>query len=198
MKKLIQQKEVTEIAINVLCDLTKQHCSICEWEQEFSNDPLLFDPVFAKCYIAEKKSWLINKQSMYAKCKLQFGEHLIEQNTQNTANLNNAANDSLQNLITNQFFDEATSKDLLHIQKLINDKRSASDISINAQKDSENLINTQSTDIFLISESLREPLLNVASKLLGRQHLNFEQLTTSEQNLWNSFQKSDYRKRYNL
>jgi hypothetical protein len=47
MKKFMQQKEATEMAINVLCDLTKQHCSMCEWEQECSDNPLLFDPVFA-------------------------------------------------------------------------------------------------------------------------------------------------------
>jgi len=35
MKKFMQQKEVIEMAISVLCDLTKQHCSMCEWEQEF-------------------------------------------------------------------------------------------------------------------------------------------------------------------
>jgi hypothetical protein len=63
MKKLLQQKEATDMAISVLCDLSKTHCSICKWEQEFSDNPLLFDPVFAKCYIAERKSWLINKQS---------------------------------------------------------------------------------------------------------------------------------------
>jgi hypothetical protein len=38
---------------------------------------------------------------------------------------------------------------------------------------------------------LREPLLNIANKLLGRQHLNFEQLTPPEQQLWNKFKKSD-------
>jgi hypothetical protein len=95
MKKLLLQKEATEMTINVLCDLSKKHCSMCEWEQEFSNNPLLFDPVFVKCYIAERKSWLINKQSMCARCKLQFGEHLIEQNPQNAANLISAAGDSL-------------------------------------------------------------------------------------------------------
>ncbi len=42
---------------------------------------------------------------------------------------------------------------------------------------------------FFIIESLREPLLNVANKLLGRQHLNFEQLTPPEQQLWNKLQK---------
>ncbi len=33
MKKLMQQKEATEMAINVLCDLTKQQCSMCEWKK---------------------------------------------------------------------------------------------------------------------------------------------------------------------
>jgi hypothetical protein len=55
----------------------------------------------------------------------------------------------------------------------------------------ENLINAQQNDIFLINKSLRKPLLNVANKLLGRQHLNFEQLTTSEQELWTKFKTSD-------
>jgi hypothetical protein len=53
MKRLMQQKEATEMAINVLCDLSKKHCSMCEWEQEFSDNLLLFDPVFARHYIAE-------------------------------------------------------------------------------------------------------------------------------------------------
>ncbi|MFN9941128.1 MAG: hypothetical protein ACK56I_16785, partial [bacterium] len=117
MKKLLQQREATELAINVLCDLSKKHCSICKWEQEFSDNPLLFDPVFAQCYIAERKSWLINKQSMCAKCKLQLGEHLIDHNMQNAANLISAASDSLQNLLSKQFFDEAMSKDLMKIQQ---------------------------------------------------------------------------------
>ncbi len=140
---------------------------MCEWEQEFSDNPLLFDPVFAKCYIAERKSWLINKQSMCSRCKLQFGEHLIEQNTQNAANSINATNDSLQNLISKQFFDEATFKDLLQVLNLIKDARKASENLINAQTnseklisartDNENLINVQSDEIFLINESLRKP-----------------------------------------
>jgi len=138
---------------------------------------------------------------MCARCKLQFGKHLIEQNAQNAANLIRAAEESLQNFITKQFFDEATSKDLLQIQKLISDTSNASDNLFNTQsnsenlismhKNSENLINTQSNDIFLISESLPKPLLNVENKLLGRQHLNFEQITPSEQNLWTKFETSD-------
>ena len=38
---------------------------------------------------------------------------------------------------------------------------------------------------------MRDPLLNIANKLLDRQHLNFEQLTPTEQELWNKFEKSD-------
>jgi hypothetical protein len=134
---------------------------------------------------------------MCARCKLQFGEHLIEQNTQNATNLISTASDSLQNLITKQFFDEATSKYLLHIQNLIKEARLASDTPsnsenlISAPKDTEHLINAQQNDVFLINEGLREPLLNVANKLLGRQHLNFDQLTASEQELWTKFKTSD-------
>jgi hypothetical protein len=190
MKKLLQQKEATEMAISVLCDLSKKHCSMCEWEQEFSDNPLLFDPVFAKRY-CRTNNWLINKQSMCARCKLQFGEHLIKQNAQNAANSINSANDLLQNLISKQFFDEATSKDLLQVQKLIKDSREASANLINAQPNIENLINEQSDEIFLINESLRKPLLNVANKLLGRQCLSFEQLTPSEKDLWTKFETVD-------
>ena len=53
-----------------------------------------------------------------------------------------------------------------------------------------NLINA-SDDINLIEETLREPLLHIANKLLGRQNLNFDQLTPPEQKLWNLFEKSD-------
>jgi hypothetical protein len=57
-----------------------------EWEQECSDNPLLFNTNFARQYIAERKSWLINKQSMCAKCKLQLGEHLIDHQTANASN----------------------------------------------------------------------------------------------------------------
>jgi hypothetical protein len=33
--------------------------------------------------------------------------------------------------------------------------------------------------------------MHIANKLLGRQHLNFEQLTPPEQELWSLFEKSD-------
>jgi hypothetical protein len=188
MKKLMQQKDATELAISILCNLTKQNCSMCKWEQECSDNPLLFDPIFAKCYIHKRKNWLINKQSMCAKCKLQLGEHLINHSTQNAANTISISSASLQYLISQQFFDQATSKDLIKIQELISEACNASDTN-------DNLINVQteeqSDEIFLINESLREPLLNVANKLLGRQHLNFDQLTPAQQDLCNKFEKSD-------
>jgi hypothetical protein len=78
MRKLIEQQKATNLAISVLCDLSKKHCSMCEWEQECSDNPLLYDPIFARQYIKERQSWLINKQSICAKCKLQLGEHLLD------------------------------------------------------------------------------------------------------------------------
>ena len=161
---------------------------MCEWEQECSGNPLLFDPIFARHYIHKRKNCLINKQSMCSKCKLQLGKHLINHNAQNAANSISDSSDSLQFLISKQFFDEATSKDLIKIQEMISETRNHSDAN-------DNLINAQtkqqSDEIFLINESLRKPLLNVANKRLGRQRLNFEQLTPAEQELWNKFEKSD-------
>ena len=55
MKKLIEHKNAARLAINVLCDLSKKHCAMCEWEQECSYNPLLFDPNFARQYIKECK-----------------------------------------------------------------------------------------------------------------------------------------------
>jgi hypothetical protein len=46
-------------------------------------------------------------------------------------------------------------------------------------------------DIFFINEMLREPLLHIANKLLGRQRLNFDELTLPEQKLWSPFENSD-------
>jgi hypothetical protein len=70
LKKLIDHKYAMQLAINVLCDLSKKHCAMCEWEQECSDNPLLFNPNFARQYIKEHQSWFINKHSMCAKCKL--------------------------------------------------------------------------------------------------------------------------------
>ncbi len=48
----------------------------------------------------------------------------------------------------------------------------------------------QSDKIFLIDNGLFKPMLSIANKLFGRQHLNFDQLTSPEQQLWNLFEKS--------
>jgi hypothetical protein len=55
MKKLTQQKDATELAISVLCDLTKQYCSMCEWEQERSDNPLLFNPFLLDATLQKEK-----------------------------------------------------------------------------------------------------------------------------------------------
>jgi hypothetical protein len=97
MKKLMEQKHAAQLAINVLCDLTKKHCSMCKWEQDCSDNPLLLDPIFAHQFIKECQSWLINKQSMCAKCKLQLGEHLLNHQAQNSANKIDISNEAAIN-----------------------------------------------------------------------------------------------------
>jgi hypothetical protein len=51
---------------------------------------------------------------MCTKCKLQLGKHLTNHQVQTTANKtdisNDTSSDSLQNLITQKLFDEATSQ----------------------------------------------------------------------------------------
>jgi hypothetical protein len=42
-----------------------------------------------------------------------------------------------------------------------------------------------------IAESLREPLMKIAQKLLISDKTTFEQLTTTEQNLWTKFETAD-------
>jgi hypothetical protein len=61
-------------------------------------------------------------------------------------------------------------------EKLINAYPSSENLS-------ENLIDTVDNEIFLINESLPTPLLTIADKLLGRQNLSFEHLTSPEQEL---------------
>jgi hypothetical protein len=75
---------------------------------------------------------------MCAKCKLQLGKHLINHQAQPAANTIDASNDSLQFLISQQFFDEDTSQDLIKIQKLISD--TCSDEKANSEQ---TLINAQ-------------------------------------------------------
>jgi len=135
MKKLLEQQKATNLVISVLCVLTKTHCSTCEWEQECSDNPLLFNPDFACLFIKERKSWLINKQSMYAKCKLQLGEHLINHQNDNTANnIDISENQSLgkqchdfqsdaePNSIHSFPFQEFNSKELIELQNALREK----------------------------------------------------------------------------
>jgi transposase InsO family protein len=209
MKKLLEQQKATNLAISVLCDLSKKHCSMCEWEQECSDNPLLFDPIFARQYIKERKSWLINKQSICAKCKLQLGEHLLDNQAASssihhqchdfsTSDKIPAAKHDEINFTDNFPFQDLNSDELINKQKelrhaqnlinerlnLINEQREASVFNKNDEINSDG-------EIFLINETLRKPLMHIANKLLGRQRLSFEQLTTPEQNLWSLFEKSD-------
>jgi len=64
---------------------------------------------------------------------LKLGEHLINHNVQNAANLISDSSDSLQYFITQNFFDEATSKDLIEIQEMISEAHKTNDNLINAQ-----------------------------------------------------------------
>jgi hypothetical protein len=89
MKKRMDHKNAEQLAINILCDLSKQHCAMCEWGQECSVNPLLFNPIFARQYIKECKSWIIDKQSVCAKCKLQLGQHIVDNEAQNDAATSN-------------------------------------------------------------------------------------------------------------
>jgi hypothetical protein len=74
----------------------------------------------------------------------------------------------------------------LHAKNNLINVKSAQSVTNN-----QNLINNSDNEIFLINEKLREPLLHIANKLLGRQNLNFEQLTPPEQKLGNLFENSD-------
>jgi hypothetical protein len=97
-----------------------------------------------------------------------------------------------EDIFTNNFpFQELNSDELInkqnelrHAQNLINEQREARAVNQNDEIKSDG-------EIFLINEALRKPLMHIANKLLGRQRLNFEQLTTPEQNLWSLFEKSD-------
>jgi hypothetical protein len=54
MKKLMEQKNAAQLAINVLCNLLKKHCAMCEWEQDCSDNQLLFDSILTRQYIKER------------------------------------------------------------------------------------------------------------------------------------------------
>jgi hypothetical protein len=201
MKKPLEQQKATELAISVLCDLTKEHCSMCEWEQDCSDNLLLFDPVFARSYISERCLWFINKQSTCAKCKLKLGEHLLDHHTLNSANkidtngesaihkqCHNYKSDQTNNFSDQNKFDKLSSKDLIKIQQAL--CTSQGDKCLISANDSDGALKfNQRDEIVFIDNGLREPLLTIVNKLLCRQQLNFNQLTPPEQKLWNLFKK---------
>ncbi len=73
----------TLLILQLVSYVIYQQSSMCEWEQECSDNPLLFNPIFARQYIKERQSWLINKQPICEKCKLHIAEHY----SQNVATL---------------------------------------------------------------------------------------------------------------
>jgi hypothetical protein len=92
-------------------------------------------------------------------------------------------------------FQELNSKELIKKQDELRQAQILIKKTESKQNENQNLINDSEIktegDIFLINEALCKPLLHIAIKLLGRQRLNFEQLTTPEQNLWSLFENSD-------
>ncbi len=148
MRKLMEHKNAAQLAINVLCDLSKKHCAMCEWEQECSDNPLLFDPIFACQDIKVRQAWLINKQSMCAKWKLQLGQHLANNQVQNAAPASNSVH---QNDISSEkhsfTFQHFNSQELINVQNslrnknnLINEQNQPPSEKFNQQQHNENLI----------------------------------------------------------
>ncbi len=137
---------------------------------------------------------------MCANCKLQLGKHLNdiqEQNdTPHSSNIHqqchhfNQANENDSD--SDPFpFQEFNSKELIRLQNELRDKNKLiSAPNSNSVTSNLNLINSSDNEISLIDEKLREPLLHISNKLLGRQNLSFDQLTPPEQKLWNLYEKS--------
>jgi hypothetical protein len=143
---------------------------------------------------------------MCAKCKLQLGEHLIDNQTANASNCIHQqchdfqSNEKVTKSDNNDFLDnfpfqELNSKELIAKQNKMRQMQNLIKNADNVQTFNTNLISDNEIknggDIFLINETLREPLLHIAKKLLGRQCLNFDQLTPAEQKLWSLFENSD-------
>jgi hypothetical protein len=90
---------------------------MCEWEQECSDNPLLFDPNFARQFIKERQSFLINKQSMCAKCKHQFGQHLADNQAQNDAPASSSIHQQCHHFNQNSNTSENSDKDAFPFQE---------------------------------------------------------------------------------
>ncbi len=107
---------------------------MCEWEQECSDNPLLFDPNFTRQFFKERQSWLINKQSMCAKCKLQLGQHLAANQAQNDAQASSSIQQQCHHFNQNHKsceisdkdafpFQEFNLKELINIQNVLRTKK---------------------------------------------------------------------------
>jgi hypothetical protein len=138
-----------------------------------------------------------------AKCKLKLGKHLLDHQEHHSANKIDTNSDSAihkqcynyKRDHTNNFsdqdkFDEFTYNDLIKIQQVLRANQSDKNL-ISANDSDDTLKFNRSDEIFLIDNGLPEPLLTITNKHLGRQRLNFDQLTPAEQKLWNLFEKSD-------
>jgi hypothetical protein len=131
---------------------------------------------------------------MCAKCKLQLGEHLLD-NQAASSSIHQQYHDFSYNdeipipksdakvFIDNFPFQELNSKELIEKQNKLRNARNLINTKKEARTFNQNLINDEINsdgEIFLINKALREPLMHIANKLLGRQRLNFEQLTSPE------------------
>jgi len=117
---------------------------------------LLFDPNFAHQFIKECQSWLMNKQSMCAKCKLQLCQHLADNQVQNVANVSNNIHQQCHhfNHVANSGeisdkdafpFQNLNSKELINMQNMLLTKNNLISAK-NAQsvRNKQNLINSDS------------------------------------------------------
>jgi hypothetical protein len=165
MKKLIDHKNAAQLAITLLCDLSKKHCTICEWEQECSDSPLLFDPNFARQYIKEHQSWLINKQSMCAKCKLQLSQHLADNQAQNDAQTSSSIHQQCHHFNQNQNSSENSDKDAFPFQEFNSKELIDNQNALHAKNNLINATKDHSTTDPLNVELLLKTKNNVSSEV---------------------------------
>jgi hypothetical protein len=143
---------------------------------------------------------------MCAKCKLQVSQNLADNQAQNDAQASSSIHQQCHHFNQNQSssensdkdafpFQEFNSKELINIQKAQREKNNlinATDpLSVELLLRTKNNVSSEAETIFLINEMLREPLLHIANKLLGRRNLSFDQLTTSWTNIVESFWNSE-------
>jgi hypothetical protein len=124
---------------------------------------------------------------MCAKCKLQMGKHLVEHQTQllttngvqiSTEDHNDCTincqghhyfnNDVSENKGDAQTYESLNFKKFIKLQKVLHNHDNLINAQQNSDTISENLINKVDIEIFLINESLCEPLLTIANKTVGQ------------------------------